>query len=332
MGEEEALEIQKDAWNTVQMNQETIQVRYCTKGSLDRNLWSEIVEEIKPDFIHLNSMFSKEHALMPLRVARNCSAIQVVLAPRGMLGNAALAIKPLKKRVFLSFARMLDLFKGVIWHASTVSEATEIRMHFRTANVCVAQNLPASLPAHNPIRPSDRWKIVVVGRIHRVKNLDFGLKALLNVASTRPIEVDFIGPVEDANYQVELESMAATQNEVTVRFLGGMPPSELPQWFQSAHYLLSSTTQENFGHSIVEAWAHGCPVLISDRTPWLQLVEKGIGWDWPLEDAVWERGLKKAFSLDASRWAEMSELSREFFNTNVRSAAAEKANLELFQS
>ena len=331
LGEAEALEVQKDAWNTVQMGQETIQVRYCTKGSLDQNLWSEIVDEIKPDFIHLNSMFSKEHALMPLRVARKRSATQVVLAPRGMLGSAALAMKPLKKRVFLSFARMLDLFKGVIWHASTSSEASEIRMHFRTANVCVAQNLPASLPASNPIRPEDRWKIVVVGRIHRVKNLDFGLKAMLNVASTRPIEVDFIGPVEDANYQSELESMAAAQSQVTVRFLGGMPPSELPQCFQSAHYLLSSTTQENFGHSIVEAWAHGCPVLISDRTPWLQLAEKGIGWDWPLEEAVWERGLKEAFSLDANRWAEMSELSRDFFSTNVRSAAAERANLELFQ-
>jgi hypothetical protein len=160
LGEAEALEVQKDAWNTVQMGQETIQVRYCTKGSLDQNSWSEIVDEIKPDFIHLNSMFSKEHALMPLRVARKRSATQVVLAPRGMLGSAALAIKPLKKRVFLSFARMLDLFKGVIWHASTSSEASEIRMHFRTANVCVAQNLPASLPAHNPKRPEDRWKIV----------------------------------------------------------------------------------------------------------------------------------------------------------------------------
>jgi len=41
---------------------------------------------------------------------------------------------------------------------------------------------------------------------------------------------------------------------------------------------------ESFGHAIFEALAVGCPVLISDRTPWKNLQEKKAGWDLPLSD------------------------------------------------
>ena len=105
----------------------------------------------------------------------------------------------------------------------------------------------------------------------------------------------------------------------------------LANHFQTAHFLLSSTTQENFGHSIVEAWAHGCPVLISDRTPWLGLQEKGIGWDWPLDEEAWKSGLSAAFGMEEGNWKVMSEKARDFFKSHVRNDAAEKANLELFR-
>jgi glycosyltransferase involved in cell wall biosynthesis len=154
---------------------------------------------------------------------------------------------------------------------------------------------------------------------------------LLKASSHRPLELDFIGPIEDEVYQRELASLAAAQKEVKVRFLGGMPPSMLANHFQTAHFLLSSTTQENFGHSIVEAWAHGCPVLISDRTPWLGLQEKGIGWDWPLDEEAWKSGLSGAFGMEEGNWKVMSEKARDFFKSHVRNDAAEKANLELFQ-
>ena len=81
-----------------------------------------------------------------------------------------------------------------------------------------------------------------------------------------------------------------------------MPPSELGPHFQTAHYLLSPTTQENFGHSIVEAWAHGCPVLISDRTPWRGLEAHNVGWDWPLDESEWHAGLNEALTLNHAVW------------------------------
>jgi glycosyltransferase involved in cell wall biosynthesis len=61
-------------------------------------------------------------------------------------------------------------------------------------------------------------------------------------------------------------------------------PHEMIPELISDHGLLFLPTQgENFGHSIIEALMAGCPVLISDRTPWRDLEQAGVGADIPLE-------------------------------------------------
>ena len=57
--------------------------------------------------------------------------------------------------------------------------------------------------------------------------------------------------------------------------------------------MILPTLGENFGHIIVEAWAAGCPVLISDRTPWRQLTSQGLGWDVPLDHEAWIRAIRR---------------------------------------
>lgn len=308
-----------------------VNVQYVNPKSIDAQFWRYLLDEIAPTHIHLNSLYSWRFSLLPLLVLKSTQTAKVVLAPRGMLGQAARSIKPLKKRLFLSAAKLAQLFKGIIWHASTRLEADEVSGFLPNAIVRIAQDLPLPAPSENPLRPDNRWNIAVIGRIHRVKNVHFGLKAVLEARATRPVTVNFIGPVEDAAYQQELERLAEKNPAVEVVFHGGMPPSELGPHFHAAHYLLSSTTQENFGHSIVEAWAHGCPVLISDRTPWRGLEAHQVGWDWPLDEAEWRAGLNAALALNHAEWEAMSRAARAFFSERVQSAEAEQANLALFE-
>jgi glycosyltransferase involved in cell wall biosynthesis len=56
---------------------------------------------------------------------------------------------------------------------------------------------------------------------------------------------------------------------------------------------------ENFGHIVPEAWAAGCPVLVSDRTPWRNLAQQGVGWDLPLEPQVWVDAVQRCLDLSA---------------------------------
>lgn len=325
----QVLSIEPDRWTEVEVGDRRIHVRYCS--SVDGAVWDQALAKVQPHVLHLNSLFSRNFTQLPLRRIRKHPQTRVVLAPRGMLGAPALSIKPLKKRVFLSVARAMGWFDKVRWHASTSQEEVEVRQAFPRGGVCIAQNLPSVIPATNPPRSSEHWNIVVIGRIHRVKNLHFGLEAVLEAHTARSVTINFIGPVEDAGYQQELEDVAARNPAVNVRFHGGVPPAELGPYFHAAHYLLSSTTQENFGHSIVEAWAHGCPVLISDRTPWRGLEAHNVGWDWPLVESEWHTGLNAALTLSHAQWEAMSRAARTYFSERVQSPEAERANLALFE-
>ena len=57
------------------------------------------------------------------------------------------------------------------------------------------------------------------------------------------------------------------------------------------------TLGENYGHVIYEALDSGCPVLISDQTPWRGLSEVGAGWDLPLDKPdLFRQACKRSFA------------------------------------
>jgi len=282
-----------------------------------------------PDVLYLNSLFSAPFALQPLRAARELG-IRVVLAPRGMLGAGALAIKPVKKKLFLTVARWAGWFRDVRWHASTEVEAADVRKAFPRADIAVAQNVP--LPTPGPLPASHREEVVwmALGRIHPIKNLHFALEALQNVDFTRrELVVELVGPAEDEVYLEQLLGMAKPGLKVVHR--GPVPPKELGEVWGRAHALLMPTTHENFGHAVVEAWAHGRPVLLSDQTPWRDLKRNDLGWELPLDRAVWVEGLSEALSWSPETWGRMSEACRAKHRALVEDAGLVAANRALFE-
>ena len=49
------------------------------------------------------------------------------------------------------------------------------------------------------------------------------------------------------------------------------------------HVFILTTMGENYGHAIFEALTTGLPVMISDQTPWKNLEQMKVGWDFPLQ-------------------------------------------------
>lgn len=313
------------------------QVQYVTRDRWQRGLWHHLlVETLQPDYLYLNSLFARFFALQPLRMARKrCPQTQVVLAPRGMLGAGALAIKPLKKRAFLAASRAWGWFNGVRWHASSTVEAGEIRGVWPDANVAVALNLPSTPYTGEKTAPADRWVFAVVGRIHPKKNIAFGIEALaqaLQQTQSKPVEVQLIGPAEDPAYLEEIKAAGRAAEDLTIRVRGAMNHEAVSTALAGAHFVLMPTHHENFGHAIVEGWAHGCPVVLSNNTPWRDLERLGAGWDWPLDKALWIEGLKQVLALDEARWNRLSESSRSHFEAAVWTAEMREANRRIFQA
>ena len=257
-----------------------------------------------PDVIYLNSLFSVPYALQPLRAAKSLG-IRVVLAPRGMLGAGALAIKPAKKKLFLTLARLLGLFRGVRWHASTPLEAIEIQRQFPRAECRVAINVPLFRAESQKPNFDRGFSLLVLGRINQKKNIHLALEALHKVdLAGKEVAIELVGLAEDKHYLERLLAMARPRLKVV--HVGAVPPASLGQVWARCHALLP-TLHENFGHAVVEAWAHGRPVLLSDQTPWRGLAELDLGWDLPLEVDVWAHHLNKALSWEQGDWARMFE-------------------------
>jgi glycosyltransferase involved in cell wall biosynthesis len=314
------------------------QLMYVSRDRWQTDFWRELLAtSIQPDFLYLNSMFARFFSLDALHVSRKFPKVKVVVAPRGMLGAGALAIKPIKKRVFLMAARWMGWYKDVQWHASTRMEEAEIIQQFKGASVSVAQNIPSrpmSDPTQRTARGEGAWKLVVLGRVHPKKNIEFGLKALgkalVSIPNPPRVEVQIIGSAEDLKYTEGLLNYSGEPAGLSVRHLGALPPRGVSEALAQAHYVLMPTHHENFGHAIVEGWAHGCLVLLSDCTPWKGLESLGIGWDWPLDEATWVEGLARAIALDDATWGSRSTQAMRYFEDVVRHPQLLELNRRIF--
>lgn len=84
---------------------------------------------------------------------------------------------------------------------------------------------------------------------------------------------------------------------------------------------LLPTLGENYGHVIHEALLAGCPVLISNRTPWRNLEALGIGWDLPLEDPEQFRTvLQYCLDMDSATYRPLSQRAYQY-GANISSDA-----------
>ncbi|NNF01740.1 MAG: group 1 glycosyl transferase, partial [Bacteroidia bacterium] len=107
LGDEEAYaSVTVDEWNI--LDDET-KVFYFSPEAQQLVRLLRIIKEVDPDVIYMNSMFSKFFTLYPLLLSKmRLVKSKMVVAPRGMLGKGALAIKAAKKESFLKTAKLLQ--------------------------------------------------------------------------------------------------------------------------------------------------------------------------------------------------------------------------------
>ena len=85
------------------------------------------------------------------------------------------------------------------------------------------------------------------------------------------------------------------------------------QTLAAYHLFLLPTRGENFGHVILEALSAGCPVLISDQTPWRGLESSGIGWALPLTEPERFRAvLNQCIAMDESKFIHRSRQATRY--------------------
>jgi glycosyltransferase involved in cell wall biosynthesis len=329
-------QVKTGEWNEVG----SAQVFYLGAGQLSVRTFSELIRDVKPDVVFLNSVFSMPSiTFLRSRKRSDISAIPVIVSPCGELNPATLKFKSTKKRLFLKYARLTGLYRDVIWRASFELDADEIRAAIgNDIEVLCAPDLPPKtiLPdfdlSAKPSKATGSVHFVFVSRLVRKKNLHFLFERLSSFGEGE-IMLDIVGPIEDKEYWKECETAAQTlPPNVKLNFLGAMPYPETLARMLAAHFFVLPTLTENFGYVFIEALASGCPLVISDRTVWNDVSGKGSGWTVPIEDpAAWTAAIRRCIDMDQNQYLKMASAAREHAAEWLADPEIERASAALFE-
>ncbi|MBZ5526597.1 MAG: glycosyltransferase family 4 protein [Acidobacteriia bacterium] len=318
------------------------EVFYASKPSL-RSVRRRI-REVEPDIIYLNSFFSRLTVeTLLLRKLGVLPGAAIVVAPRGEFSPGALGLKGFRKWIYRKVAFAGGLYRDVTWQASSKLEEEQVRAMIagggagNGGRVVLAPDVPSPglwevrAGATRPKKRRGAVRLVFLSRIARMKNLHFALE-MAGLAEGE-IELDIYGPVEDEGYWEECrERMRGLPSSVRVRYRGAVAQEEVAKVFGEYHFQLLPTLGENFGYVIVEALAAGCPVVMSDETPWRGLREKAAGWDLPLgEREKWREAIAECVRMNEEEYREISRGARRYFEEWMAEASYRSGTVELFE-
>lgn len=270
----------RDVNSNVLLAEDGINYFYFSKERISESNISGLLNTITPQLVYLNSFWSYPFSISLVRL-KNSGHLNypLLLAPRGMLGRGAMGLKSFKKNAFLVLARLMGWYRAVYFHATNVQEKSDILKQFKQAKVFEAPNVNTSpVSTNTSLKQKNRLRLFYLSRIDRVKNLHFGLQVLSLVPAQYTIEYDIFGNLENKAYWDQCqEIIARLPHHIKVTYKGELPFHRISETISGYEALLMPTLNENFGHSIVESLLAGCPVIISDQTPWNDVAQHGAG-------------------------------------------------------
>ncbi|MBL1436918.1 MAG: glycosyltransferase [Rhodobacteraceae bacterium] len=289
------------------------------------------------DVLYLNSFFGFRSSIqIVLAFRRVRQAPQILLAPRGEFSQGALAIKAFKKRMFLSLARGLGLYKNVQWHASTEMEKDDILRQFPCAagKILLAEDpidIENGVEDEAPLKQTGTAKLAFISRISPMKNLD-GLVRMLAIVKSN-VELDIFGPVEDEGHWKTCQALieALPENIITT-FQGPLEPDDVSRVFSQFDLFAFPTHGENFGHVIFEALRAGTPVLVSDQTPW-KTDPTGAITALPLDDLdAWRQAIEQVAARAQPQQAALRAATLDYARSYAANTDTKKQNIAMFQN
>lgn len=287
-----------DTWNQVGK----AQVFYLSPKNRTLRFIAKLLSVTHYDVLYLNSFFDPDFTQKPLWVRKLGLAAKkpLIIAPRGEFSAGAFSLKYWKKAFYVWIFEKIKLVDNIIWHASTEDEVLDIRCClslnkqlkiFSKTIVAldISSDMSEDITKYNILNNSivnensNVLRIIFISRISPKKNLDFALRVLAQV--NVPIEFNIYGPHDgDEYWELCKTMMEKLPKNLTARYAGVLPHSEVMNIFRSHDLFLFPTLGENYGHVIMESLLAGTPVLIANTTPWKNLENHGVGWDLPLDN------------------------------------------------
>jgi glycosyltransferase involved in cell wall biosynthesis len=325
--------VETNSWVTLNSG---ARVWYATPDIVKSSVIRKIIDEVKPEIIYLNSMFSSGFSLLPLWTLRSIKFDgRIILAPRGMLNTSAVSRKKWKKKIFLSLFSLSKISKKITFNATDKQEEKDIKKYFSNdAQVYLIENIPNVNQQWVPrSKQPGQVNCVFISRIHPIKNLLYAINVAKMLAGCT-VWFDVYGTIEDEKYfQQCREEIASANPHIHINFKGAVPNSGIFAVLENYHVFFLPTQGENFGHVIFEALTSGCILLISDKTPWKDIEEKNAGWALPLSDnKVFAEKLKFVCNMSEREFNERSQAAFNYAKSYYESTNLKKKYTDMFNN
>lgn len=232
------------------------------------------------DFVHLHSTY-----LWPMwaaaRIARSAD-VPYVLTPRGTLVKDLVRGKNrFVKLAWINLIERKTICQAAFLHVTSAHESAALGyFHFQLPAVEIIPNGVACEVedfSGSPVEASETQEnaILFLGRLSWEKGLDRLIPALAHLPGVQLL----IAGNDERGYRVALEALAAQHGVASrVRFLGPVYGSAKERLFHAASLMILPSYSENFGNVILEAWAMGCPVAVTQEVGLASVVqETGAG-------------------------------------------------------
>lgn len=324
-------EVESNGWNELSKN---CKVYYLSEANFTNNQIERFLDEIKPDWIYLNSLFSPVFTIKPLFIAKKRKLLsKVIVAPRGMLKSGALSIKSKKKRIFISVANFLGWYKNVRWHATNSQEEDEIKSKFGRNAIVFQAPVLSSIGPHEIVRKQKRIgevNLISLSRISPEKGIKEAIEFVSELPNEYSVLLDVYGAIPNSEYAQEcIELARKSKHKISLK--GEVNPNQISDILQNYHFFMLPTWGENFGHAIAEALVNGVPVIISDRTPWKDLEAEKAGWAVTLTKESFIHALTLAISMEESVYNDWVDGAKAYGSERTNSPEARRLNEILFE-
>lgn len=294
-----------------------------------------VINSEKFDGVLLNGFFS-EYTIryLLLKKLNLIENIPAIIMPRGDLASGALSLKKWKKKLFIEIIKKVNLYKGLNWLATSTAEKNDINKFFSNSEITVISNFPTkniiNYDYYNT-KEKNKLKIIFISRITEVKNLLFALKILNEINGE--IEFSIYGPISDNTYWEKCKNFIATMNDnIKIKYYGSIQHNKVDNVLKKNNLLFLPTLGENYGHVIVEALSNSIPVMISDKTPWVDLESKNAGWDISLnKKEKFREEIQKLVFLNKEEYKKYIDGVRNYVNEIFKPEEITKKYLNLFK-
>ena len=273
------------------------------------------------DVLHNHGLWMfPNHYARQVAVAAN---VPLVISPRGMVEQWSLGRSRWKKWLVWHGFEKTNLARAALFHATSHEEAASIRalgLHQPIAVIPNGIEIPEPGAARDremleekfPGLRGRRW-LLFLSRLHPKKGVLELLRVWQRLHGQFPSwHLVLAGPELDgyrATVSAAVNDLRLSEHVTLTGMLAG--DLKASAWAGAELFVLP-TYSENFGLSIAEALAQGCPALTTHGAPWRGLTEQRCGWWIEMTESALAAALAAALQTPAEERRAMGARGRDW--------------------